>query len=85
MEHKKVLIISYYWPPAGGVSVQRVLKFCKYLPDFGVHPYVLTVKDGSYPTIDETLMNEIPQHVQVFRSSSIEPFRIYNFLRGKTG
>jgi len=85
MEHKKVLIISYYWPPAGGVSVQRVLKFCKYLPDFDIQPYILTVKDGSYPTIDEALIKEIPANVDVFRSNSIEPFRIYNFLRGKTG
>jgi hypothetical protein len=85
MEHKKVLIISYYWPPAGGVSVQRVLKFCKYLPDFNIQPYILTVKDGSYPTIDETLIKEIPENVDVFRSNSIEPFRVYNFLRGKKG
>jgi hypothetical protein len=30
----KVLIITYYWPPAGGPGVQRWLKFVKYLPDF---------------------------------------------------
>lgn len=33
---RKVLIISYYWPPAGGPGVQRVLKFAKYLPEFGI-------------------------------------------------
>ncbi|HMT12896.1 MAG TPA: glycosyl transferase, partial [Ignavibacteria bacterium] len=43
---KKVLIISYYFPPSGGPGVQRVLKFVKYLPEFGWQPIVLTVKDG---------------------------------------
>ncbi|MFQ3174086.1 MAG: hypothetical protein ACI8W0_001195, partial [Flavobacterium sp.] len=37
-ETKKVLIITYYWPPAGGPGVQRWLKFVKYLPDFGIQP-----------------------------------------------
>jgi len=38
---KKVLIITYYWPPAGGPGVQRVLKFAKYLPEFGWQPIIL--------------------------------------------
>ena len=50
---KKVLMISYYWPPSGGPGVQRILKFCKYLPDFGWEPIVLTVKHGEFPSIDE--------------------------------
>ena len=49
---KNVLIISYYWPPSGGGGVQRVLKFCKYLPDYGWNPIVLTVKDGEFPAFD---------------------------------
>ncbi|HCA81767.1 MAG TPA: glycosyl transferase, partial [Bacteroidetes bacterium] len=43
---KKVLIVSYYFPPSGGPGVQRVLKFVKYLPEFGWQPHVLTVQDG---------------------------------------
>ena len=43
-----VLIISYYFPPSGGPGVQRVLKFVKYLPEFGWRPVVLTVEDGDF-------------------------------------
>ena len=57
---KKVLVITYYWPPAGGPGVQRWLKFVKYLPDFGVEPIVYTPQDPHYPLRDESLIAEIP-------------------------
>ncbi len=57
---KKALIITYYWPPSGGPGVQRVLKFAKYLPEFGWEPIILTVKNGTYPAIDESLLAEFP-------------------------
>ena len=47
---KKVLIITYYWPPAGGAGVQRVLKFAKYLPQFGWQPIILTVENPDCPS-----------------------------------
>ena len=56
---KNVLIISYYWPPSGGGGVQRVLKFCKYLPDYGWNPIVLTVKDGEFPAFDNSLLEDV--------------------------
>jgi hypothetical protein len=58
---EKVLIITYYWPPSGGAGVQRWLKFCKYLPEFGVEPIVLTVKkeDAAYPIIDKSFEKDI--------------------------
>lgn len=46
---KRVLIVAYYFPPSGGPGVQRVLKFVKYLPEFGWEPAVLTVADGDFP------------------------------------
>ena len=55
---KKVLVISYYWPPSGGPGVQRVLKICKYLNKFGWEPIVLTVKDGDFPAKDYSLNEE---------------------------
>ena len=79
----KVLIITYYWPPAGGPGVQRTLKFCKYLHEFGWDPIVLTVKSGNYPAKDESLEKDIPRGMIVHRSSSFEPFRLYNILKGK--
>ena len=55
---KNVLVITYYWPPSGGGGVQRVLKFCKYLPDYGWNPIVLTVEDGEFPAFDNSLLED---------------------------
>jgi hypothetical protein len=79
---KKVLIITYYWPPAGGPGVQRVLKFAKYLPQFGWQPIILTVKNGEYPAIDETLESDIPAECQVYKTSSLEPNQLYKKFVG---
>lgn len=79
---KKVLIVTYYWPPAGGPGVQRILKFVKYLPEFGWQPIVLTVQNGEYPANDESLINEIPDNCQVFSTYSIEPNNLYKKLIG---
>ena len=79
---KKLLIITYYWPPAGGPGVQRILKFAKYLPDFGWLPLILTVTDGEYAARDESLIKEIPEAVKIFKTPSLEPFRIYKKFVG---
>jgi glycosyltransferase involved in cell wall biosynthesis len=79
---KKVLVISYYFPPAGGPGVQRVLKFVKYLPEFGWEPVILTVRDADFPARDESLLNEVPDGVQVFRTKIFEPYSIYRRLAG---
>ncbi len=81
----KVLIITYYWPPASSPGVQRFLKFCKYLNEFGWEPHVLTVKDGSYPSYDNSLLKDIPDNIKVYRTKTREPFAIYNRLTGKKG
>lgn len=82
---KKVLIITYYWPPAGGPGVQRVLKFVKYLPKFGWEPIILTVENGEYPAIDESLLYEIPTNIKVYKTKSFEPFNLYKGLTGQKG
>ena len=79
-----VLIISYYFPPSGGPGVQRVLKFVKYLPEFGWRPVVLTVEDGDFPARDESLLMEIPQDVTVYRTRILEPYRLYRRLTGRS-
>ncbi|MCK4448327.1 MAG: glycosyltransferase family 4 protein [Candidatus Marinimicrobia bacterium] len=79
---KKVLIITYYWPPAGGPGVQRVLKFAKYLPEFGWQPIVLTVKNGEYPAIDESMQNDIPSSCQMYKTASLEPNLFYKKFTG---
>lgn len=80
---QKVLIITYYWPPSGGPGVQRILKFVKYLPEFGWEPIILTVEDGEYPVIDEGLLNEIDPNLKVYKSKSYEPFNVYKSFTGK--
>lgn len=82
---KKVLIISYYFPPSGGPGVQRVLKFVKYLPSFGWKPIVLTVEDGDFPARDESLLKEVPADIDVHRTDIFEPYGLYRKLTGKPG
>jgi glycosyltransferase involved in cell wall biosynthesis len=80
---KKVLIISYYWPPSGGPGVQRVLKFVKYLPEFGWHPIILTVENGNYPSIDNTLEKDIPKICRVYKTKIFEPTSLYKKITNK--
>jgi len=82
---KKVLIITYYWPPSGGAGVQRSLKFVKYLPAFGIEPIVITVdaNQATYPIVDETLEKEIDPAIRVIRTRSFEPLKILSALKGK--
>ncbi|MFQ5797237.1 MAG: glycosyltransferase [Bacteroidota bacterium] len=77
---RKVLVISYYFPPAGGSGVQRVLKFVKYLPLYGWEPVVLTVKDAEFPARDESLLREIPPHVKIYRTKIFEPYAFYRWI-----
>jgi glycosyltransferase involved in cell wall biosynthesis len=76
---KKVLIITYYWPPSGGAGVQRWLKFAKYLPQFGWDPVVVTVDPeyAAYPAIDHSLEKEIPGSLSVHRTRATDWFRFY--------
>lgn len=71
---KKVLIITYYWPPAGGPGVQRWLKFAKYLPQFGIEPIVYIPENPTYPLVDTNLLAEIPKEVTILKNRIIEPY-----------
>jgi glycosyltransferase involved in cell wall biosynthesis len=82
---RKVIILTYYWPPAGGIAVQRFLKFAKYLAQYGWEPIIITVKNGSYPFYDQSLLKEVPSNVRVYRTKTLEPFEIYNRMRGEKG
>ncbi len=82
---KRILLISYYFPPSGGAAVQRVLKFARYLPDFGWLPTVLTVdpNHAAFPSIDASLLNELPPQVDVIRTKAWDPFTLYSQVQGK--
>lgn len=79
---KNLLVIAYYFPPSGGPGGQRVLKTVKYLPHFGWQPFVLTVSNGQFPAIDESLLEEIPESVLVERTRIFEPYDIYRKIIG---
>ena len=79
----KVLIITYYWPPAGGSGVQRWLKFVKYLRDFDIEPVVYTVDNPAYVIEDESLFADIPEGVEVIRQPIFEPNSILSFFGKK--
>ncbi len=83
MQKKRVLIVTYYWPPAGGSAIQRVLKFVKYMRQYGWEPVILTVRDGEYPAIDHTFEQEIPKGIKIYKTGSIQPFSLYRSLTGK--
>ncbi|MCR9227124.1 MAG: glycosyltransferase [Flavobacteriaceae bacterium] len=71
---RKILVIAYYWPPAGGPGVQRWLKFVKYLPDFGIEPIVYVPENPSYPLVDEKLVDEVPPSIKILKQPIKEPY-----------
>ncbi|MDA8731573.1 glycosyl transferase family 1 [Flavobacteriaceae bacterium] len=80
---KKVLIITYYWPPAGGSGVQRWLKFVKYLRDFNIEPVIYTVDNPSYPILDKSLESEIPKGLEILKQPIFEPNSVLSFFGNK--
>ncbi|HET8736128.1 MAG TPA: glycosyltransferase family 4 protein [Pricia sp.] len=80
---KKVLIITYYWPPAGGPGVQRWLKFVKYLRDFGVEPVVYVPENPHYPIEDTSLEKEIPKDTTIYKRPLFEPYGLAKLLSPK--
>ena len=82
---KRVLIISYYWPPTGGSGVQRWVKFAKYLPSEGWQPVIYTPENPEQLAIDESLAAEIPAEVEVIKTRIVEPYEIYKKLLRKSG
>jgi len=79
---KKVLIITYYWPPSGGSGVQRWVKFAKYLPACGWEPVIYTPENPELIAVDNTLGDEIPENVTIVRRPIFEPYGIYRRLLG---
>lgn len=84
---KKALIITYYWPPAGGSGVQRWLKFVKYLRDFNIEPVVFIPKNPHYPLKDATLKKDVPKNIEFISCPIWEPnalFSIFNKNKGES-
>ena len=80
---KKVLIITYYWPPAGGSGVQRWVKFAKYLPQNGWQPVIYTPENPEMTVVDRTLEDDIPEEAVILKQPILEPYGIYRKLFGR--
>ncbi len=82
---KRVLFVSYYFPPSGGSGVQRPLKMVKYLSEFGWDATVLTVDPdhASYSDIDESMTDEIPAGIRLIRSRALDPYAMYSKFMGR--
>lgn len=82
---KKVLIIAYYWPPAGGPGVQRWVKFVKYLRNFGIEPIVYVPENPTYPLVDTNIGQDLPGDITVLKKPIKEPYKLASlFFKKKT-
>ena len=79
---KRVLIITYYWPPSGGSGVQRWLKMSKYFPENGWQPVIYTTEGAEYPIEDPTLEKDVAPEAEVIRRPIIEPYTFYKKFTG---
>lgn len=82
---KRLLIITYYWPPTGGSGVQRWVKFSKYLPQYGWQPVIYTPENPERLAYDESLLGDVPECAEIIRTRIVEPYGIYRRLVGKKG
>jgi hypothetical protein len=80
---KRVLIITYYWPPAGGPGVQRWLNFVKYFKEFGIEPIVYIPENPHYPLIDKSFISEVPVDIEILKHPVKEPYKIAGILSKK--
>src|SRR5882724_1826388 len=80
---KKVLIITYYWPPAGGIAVQRWVKFSKYLINYGWQPIIYTVSNGHYQLTDDSMLKDISKELVVIKRPIWEPYKLYQLFTKK--
>lgn len=79
---KRVLIITYYWPPSGGSGVQRWLKMSKYLPENGWQPVIYTADGAEYPVEDLSLEKDVAPEAEIVRYPIIEPYSFYKKFLG---
>lgn len=83
-ESKTILLVSYYWPPAGGISVLRTLKIAKFLSKLGWKTVVLTVDNPQYPIIDQNNLKDVPSNCTILKAKAFQPFNLYKKLTGRS-
>ncbi len=82
---KRVLVITYYWPPTGGSGVQRWVKFAKYLKDEGWQPVIYTPENPEQLAVDQSLLEDIPADCEVIKTRIVEPYELYKKFLRKSG
>ena len=81
MQRKKVLIVTYAWPPSGGSGAQRWLKFVKYLPDFGWDPIIVTPENPQFIVQDTAFVKEVQSmKIKVIKIPIWEPYGLFKKL-----
>lgn len=80
---KKILFLSYFWPPSGKATLHWPLKMIKYLPHSGVEPVVLTISEDTFTQKDESLLKEVSPALKVIKTKNWEPFNFYKKFLGK--
>lgn len=80
---KRILIITYYWPPSAGSGVQRWLKFAKYLPDYGWQPVIFTPENPDFDLKDDTLLKDIPAQAEIIKRPIWEPYQLLRLFKSK--
>jgi glycosyltransferase involved in cell wall biosynthesis len=81
LQSHKILIISYLFPPMGGIAVQRVLSLCKYLPEAGFEVHVLRAANAAGPVYDPGLLRRVPQSTTIHNAFTPEiPFSLRHRL-----
>lgn len=85
MANKKILILTYYWPPSGGTGVQRWLHFTRYLKELGWDPIIFTPSNPEAPVQDSKLLAQIPEGIEVLKLPIWEPTQLYMRLSGNKG
>ena len=80
-EKKRILIITYYWPPSAGSGVQRWLKFAKYLPEYGWEPVIFTPENPDFELKDESLLQEVSKDTEVLKFPIWEPYGIFRKIK----
>ncbi len=82
---KRVLIITYYWPPNAGAGVYRWLKFARYLPRHGWQPVIYTPENPQLVAEDPDLLRDVPPEAEVIKRPIREPYGLYKRLTGRKG
>ena len=81
--NKRLLIITYYWPPYAGGGVQRWLKFAKYLPEYNWTPIIYTPENPSYSLQDQSLLEDVSEKLEVIKRPIWEPYDLANIFKNK--